>query len=242
MVMGAFLMDPGGGAEHPGGAHDPLGWAAIYARNTKLSLQGIWGYWAGEFGLLSVGSTVSGDSAAAFAVHESSAVADPLQHHHTCQCTVDQPSDCDDGLRSQASKCYLATCPTGAEHDDGYRGCTCAWKTTTDHSPPHGCTAEVHCTIESGAPLPPNCTRDAVWTPPNSSQALYSWDPRGNACLNATINCVQAVEYYCSGSGEPTTDEGCERAWDRVLGISAGLYVLGAAAFFVGVTAERRYR
>lgn len=46
-VIGAFLMDPGGGAEHPHGDHDPLGWAAIYARNTKLSLQGIWGYWAG---------------------------------------------------------------------------------------------------------------------------------------------------------------------------------------------------
>jgi len=45
-----------------------------------------------------------------------------------------------------------------------------------------------------------------------------------------------------SGSGEPTTDEGCGRAWDRVLGISAALYALGAVAFFVGVTAERRYR
>ena len=48
-VMGAFLMDPGGGAQHPHGDHDPLGWAAIYARNTQLSLQGIWGYWAGEY-------------------------------------------------------------------------------------------------------------------------------------------------------------------------------------------------
>ena len=26
---------------------------------------------------------------------------------------------------------------------------------------------------------------------------------RGNGCLNATINCVQAVEYYCAGPGEP---------------------------------------
>ncbi len=35
-VLGAFLMDPGGGAAHPNGAHDPLGWAAIYARNTQV--------------------------------------------------------------------------------------------------------------------------------------------------------------------------------------------------------------
>ena len=41
-IIGAFLMDPGGGAEHPSGAHDPLGWAAIYAPNTKLSLSGVW--------------------------------------------------------------------------------------------------------------------------------------------------------------------------------------------------------
>ena len=72
IIMGAFLMDPGGGAEHPSGAHDPLGWATIYVRNTKLSLSGVWGYWAGEYGLLNVGSTVLGDSAAAFNEHASS--------------------------------------------------------------------------------------------------------------------------------------------------------------------------
>ena len=101
------------------------------------------GYWAGEFGLLNVGSTVLGDSAAAFREHRSSWVSDPLAQHHQCRCTVDSASECDDGRRSQASRCYVARCPTGAQHDDGYRGCTCAWKQTTDHSPPHGCTAEV---------------------------------------------------------------------------------------------------
>ena len=35
VILGAFLMDPGGGAEHPGGAHSPRGFAAIYARNTQ---------------------------------------------------------------------------------------------------------------------------------------------------------------------------------------------------------------
>ena len=207
-VIGAFLMDPGGGAEHPHGDHDPLGWAAIYARNTKLSLQGIWGFWAGasvvtafvssrtlelinrrsfdqlwtwqlvflfsletnapciratgEFGLVNVGSSVQGDSADVFPVFmATSAVNDPLAQHHTCQCTVAQPSDCDAGQRSQAQKCYTATCPTGTM--DGYRSCTCAWAHATDHSPPHGCTAEVHCVIESGEPLPANCSHDVVW-------------------------------------------------------------------------------
>ena len=37
IVLGAFLMDPGGGAMHPNGDHDPRGWAAIYARNTQVS-------------------------------------------------------------------------------------------------------------------------------------------------------------------------------------------------------------
>jgi len=77
---------------------------------------------------------------------------------------------------------------------DGYRGCTCAWAHLTDHSPPHGCTAEVHCAIASGEPLPPNCSSGAVWSAPNSSQLLYSWDPRGNSCLNATINCVSGAQ------------------------------------------------
>ena len=54
--------------------------------------------------------------------------------------------------------------------------------------------------------------------------------------------CAAATQGSGSGSGEATTDEGCGRAWDRVLGISAGLYALGAAAFFVGVTAEHHYR
>ena len=55
--------------------------------------------------------------------------------------------------------------------------------------------------------------------------------------------CGAAAQGSGSGSArEPNTGEGCGRAWDRVLGISAGLYALGAAAFFVGVTAERRYR
>ena len=116
----------------------------------------------GEFGLVNVGSTVQGDSAKVFPVHTaSSAVNDPLAQHHTCQCTVARPSDCDAGQRSQASRCYTATCPTGTM--DRYRSCTCAWAHETDHSPPHGCTAEVHCAIESGQPLPPNCSSDAVW-------------------------------------------------------------------------------
>jgi hypothetical protein len=51
---------------------------AIYARNTKLSLQGIWGYWAGEFGTVNVGSTILGDSAAVFPVHTTPAIDDPL--------------------------------------------------------------------------------------------------------------------------------------------------------------------
>ena len=116
----------------------------------------------GEFGLVNVGSIVQGDSAKVFPVHiASSAVNDPLAQHHTCQCTVARPSDCDAGQRSQARRCYTATCPTGTM--DGYRSCTCAWAHETDHSPPHGCTAEVHCAIESGQPLPPNCSSDAVW-------------------------------------------------------------------------------
>jgi len=35
-VIGAFLMDPGGGAEHPKGAHDPLGWAVRAKHNTTI--------------------------------------------------------------------------------------------------------------------------------------------------------------------------------------------------------------
>ena len=55
-----------------------VSYQAIYARNTKLSLQGIWGYWAGEFGTVNVGSTILGDSAAVFPVHTTPAIADPL--------------------------------------------------------------------------------------------------------------------------------------------------------------------
>ena len=69
-----------------------------------------------------------------------------------------------------------------------------AWRQTTDHSPPHGCTSEVHCTVGHAA-LPPNCSQAAVWTPPGSTEPLYSWDSRGRQCLNATINCVAAMEY-----------------------------------------------
>lgn len=53
------------------------------------------------------------DSAAVFPVHITSAVADPLSQHHTCQCTVAQPSDCDAGQQSRASRCYVAQCPIG---------------------------------------------------------------------------------------------------------------------------------
>jgi hypothetical protein len=55
-----------------------VSYQAIYARNTKLSLQGIWGYWAGEFGTVNVGSTILGDSAAVFPVHTTPAIDDPL--------------------------------------------------------------------------------------------------------------------------------------------------------------------
>ena len=125
-VMGAFLMDPGGGAAHPDGAHAPLGWAAIYARDTKLSLAGVWGYWAGEFGTISIGSTIQGDSAKVFPVTTAASIADPLGKRHRCECTVEPGSDCDNGDRDETAKCYVATCPSANSHDDGYRGCTCA--------------------------------------------------------------------------------------------------------------------
>ena len=42
----------------------------------------------------------------------------------------------------------------------------------------HGYTTKVHCTTESGAPLPPSCARDVVWAPPDPSQALHSLKSR----------------------------------------------------------------
>jgi hypothetical protein len=112
-------------------------------------------------------------------------------------------SDCDKGQQSDASKCYVATCPTG--EPDGYRSCTC-WAYQT-------CTAEVHCAVKSGEALPPNCSRAAaIWSPQNSSQEFYSWNPRGSNCLNATINCVAAMEYYCPRGGSSGGGSGGEAA------------------------------
>ena len=112
-------------------------------------------------------------------------------------------SDCDKGQQSDASKCYVATCPTGKP--DGYRSCTC-WAYQT-------CTAEVHCAVKSGEALPPNCSRAAaIWSPQNSSQEFYSWNPRGSNCLNATINCVAAMEYYCPRGGSSGGGSGGEAA------------------------------
>eukprot|EP01043_Picozoa_sp_COSAG02_P051182 COSAG02_NODE_5356_length_4402_cov_6.314897_3_plen_149_part_00 len=53
---------------------------------------------------------------------------------------------------------------------------------------------------------------------PNSSQLLYSWDPRSDGCLNATINCVAAMDYYCPlGGGENSS----ARAACTACGLSA---------------------
>lgn len=214
-VHGAFLMDPGGGVQHPDGKHHGKGWAAVYSRNTMLTMDGVWGYWAGVYGVLAVGTTLRGDSVGAFPVTRSSAIADPLAQHHRCLCTVDSASDCDSGQRHQSSRCYLATCPTGT--DDGFRGCTCAWKQVRHGSPPHGCTAEVHCVVKDTDKPPPNCTRQQFWRAPTSPQLLYySWDPRSGACLNATIACTAAVDYHCGargtdGSVNPAECEACTK-------------------------------
>jgi hypothetical protein len=239
-IHGAFLMDPGGGLQHPNGNHHGLGWAAIYSRNTKLTMDGVWGYWGGEFGHLAVGTTLLGDAAHAFPITNVSSINDPLALHHRCSCTVDSLSECDDGQRSLDDKCYLASCPTGAAilihhrvhedysylhellfahptgHDDGFRGCTCAWKHITEHSPPHGCTGEVHCTIGAADKLPPNCSKQQLWVAPGSTQLLYSWDPRGSTCLNATIACTASVDYHCGASGadgsaNPSACEACAK-------------------------------
>ena len=108
--------------------------------------------------------------------------------HHPIDCLSHQPIS---WTACMLSLCVRAFHPS---QPDGYRGCTCAWARHTDHSPPHGCTAEIHCAIASGEPLPANCSSGAVWSAPNSSQLLYSWDPRGNDCLNATINCVSGAQ------------------------------------------------